>query len=115
MGDRDQLAVHLGRLERLGPVEQRLAGILGAEPADLLALLEVVAAVAPEHVGEVVHQRVVLLGLMARVVGHVVARVVAEPLGHRVVLLPRPVAARRRIEAESSCMRPLCFSSRSLR
>jgi len=36
MGDRDQLAVHLGRLERLGPVEQRLAGILGAEPADLL-------------------------------------------------------------------------------
>ena len=100
MGDRDELAVEVGRLDRLGGVEHRVAGVGGAHPADVVAVLEVVAAVGPQHVREVVHQRVVLLGLVAVAVGDVLLGVLLEPLGGLVELLPGRVVRRRRVEAE---------------
>ena len=100
MGDRDEPAVEVGGLDRLGGVEDRVAGVGGADPADVVAVLEVVAAVGPQHVREVVHQRVVLLGLVAVAVGDVVLGVLLEPLGGLVELLPGRVVRRRRVEAE---------------
>ena len=100
MRDRDEPLVEVGGLDRLGRVEDRLTGVGGAQPADGVAVLEVVAAVGPQHVREVVHQRVVLLGLVAVAVGDVVLRVLLEPLGGLVELLPGRVVRRRRVEAE---------------
>ena len=76
-------------------VEQRLAGVVGAEAPDVVAVVEVVAAVGPQHVGEVVHQRVVLLGLVARAVRDRPSGLFSlSHFGRLVVLLPRRVVVR---------------------
>src|SRR5215204_2923646 len=88
----------LCRLYCLGTVERGGAGIGCTEFTHLLALLEVIAAVGPQHVGEVAHQSVVLLGLVTGPVGHVVL-IVVEPFRYPVVLFPGRAIRRDRIEA----------------
>ena len=83
---------------------------------DLLAVVEVVAAVGPQHVAEVVHQGVVLPGLVAGAVRDVRRRVLVEPLGDPEVLLPGPVAARGWGRSRGrSAMRSWYLSNRSRR
>ncbi len=98
--DRDEAAVDVGGLDGLGGVEHRFARVRGAQPADRPAVLEVVAPVRPQDVREVVHQRVVLLGLVAVAVRHVLLRVLQEPLGGLVELLPGGAVGGRRVESE---------------
>src|SRR5215203_4679352 len=98
MGYVYQLLVESCSLQCLRLIQRARAWTRSPQAADLI-VVEVVAAVGPQDVGEVAHERVVLPGLMARTVWDF-GLVRLEPPADLVVLLPRRRGRRRRVETE---------------
>ncbi len=86
--DGKQFFVKLGRLNGLRLIQFAGTGFGSTEQTGFQVILEKLAAVSPENVGEVGHQRIVLLGLMTRAVRDIGFGIFIKPVSNLIILFP---------------------------